>query len=133
MFIYFVLIYCNVEDFKLFSFHKSLVEAKSLPTVLQTAKNNIDLGSTMHEARFDVFFQELVSILDLDLDNILSAISTTTQLKNQNVLNLTNTTTAKIGLGIHTFYETRLHISKHLKGLSGPRVSNVTVLHHSHF
>merc|ERR1719458_1137618 len=41
-YLYFVLTYCSVEDFKLFLFHKNLVDRKSMRTVLQAAKNNIN-------------------------------------------------------------------------------------------
>ena len=99
MIIYFVLTFCNVEDFKLFSFHQSLVGSNSLPSVVQAAKNNIDLESE-HEERFKLFFQELVSILDMDLGNILMAISTPTQPPKQNMVHLRNASTATVGSGI---------------------------------
>ena len=99
MTIYFVLTFCNVEDFKLFSFHHSLVESRSLPSVVQGAKNNIDLGPVEYEERFKLFFQELVTILDMDLGNVLMSISTTAELKNQDVLHLRNASIDTIGSG----------------------------------
>ena len=94
-----MLIYCNIEEFKLFSFHKTLVESKSLPTVLQTAKNNIDLESIQYGDYGKAFFQELVVILELDLDTIMVAISTTASLKDPDMLNSKNTTMAAVVSG----------------------------------
>ena len=90
-FIYLLLVHCNVKDLKLFSFYKKLLESKSLPSVLQATKNNIDspemVGNRMY---LKSFFKDLVKILDLDLGNIMFASLTSAQLRDQELLNLDN-------------------------------------------
>ena len=89
IFIYFVLIHCNVGDIKVFLFYKNLLESKNLPSVVQTVKNSIDLEESdetrkLHKA----FFEDLVNILDMDLKNIMLTMLTATQLRDQDLLNL---------------------------------------------
>ena len=93
-FIYFLLVHCNVKDLKLFSFYKKLVEGKSLPSVVQATKNNIDLAKLVENRKYlKSFFKDLVKILDLDLGNIMFAMLTSTQLRDQELLNLDNNMT----------------------------------------
>ena len=82
-----MLTYCSVEDFKLFLFHKNLVDRKSMRTVLQAAKNNINsrnVKNCENQWRMKVFFKELSEVLELDLSAILRAISTEAQLQGLN-------------------------------------------------
>ena len=69
----------------MFSFHKNLVQTQSFSTVVQTAKNNIDLMSDDQNDIFHSFFQSLKGILDLDLEQIETYLSTT-KLKHRNLL-----------------------------------------------
>ena len=88
MFIYFVLIHCDLDKVKLASFHRSLVENKSIRTIVQAAKNNVELGSAKNKLHFKLFFEELASIVGMDVDNILSAVSRTSQMNDmQRILN----------------------------------------------
>ena len=80
MFIYFVLIYCDLDEVKLASFHRSLVENKSIRTIMQAAKNNVELGSAKEKLNFKLFFEQVASIVGMDVDNILSAVSRTSQM-----------------------------------------------------
>ena len=87
MYLYFVLTYCSVEDFKLFLFHKNLVDSKSMRTILQAAKNNINSRNVKkcdNQWRMKTFFKELSEVLELDLSGILRAISTEAQLQGLN-------------------------------------------------
>ena len=87
MYLYFVLTYCSVEDFRLFLFHKNLVDGKSKRTILQAAKNNINSRNVKkceNQWRMKTFFKELSEVLELDLSDILRAISTEAQLQGLN-------------------------------------------------
>lgn len=85
--LYFVLTFCSVEDFKLFLFHKNLVNSKRIRTILQAAKNNINSRNVRmcdNRWRMKTFFKELTEVLELDLSGILRAISTEAQLQGLN-------------------------------------------------
>ena len=78
---------------------------KSLPTIVQTTKNNIDLGSPDHLDRFKLFFSQLEDILGMDLGSIMAATSTTTQLADQDLSTLRNLTdVATIASGILKYH-----------------------------
>ena len=85
--LYFVLTYCNAEDFKLFLFHRHLVNSGSTRTIIQAAKNNINLRNVKNcenRWRINLFFKELSKVLDLELGGLLRAISTEAQLQGLN-------------------------------------------------
>ena len=85
--LYFVLTYCSVEDFKLFLFHKNLVDSASIRTIVQAAKNNINSRNVKkceNQWRMKAFFKELSEVLELNLGGILRAISTEAQLQGLN-------------------------------------------------
>ena len=69
----------------MFSFHKNLVQTQSFSTVVQTAKNNIDLMSDDQNDIFHLFFLSLKGILDLDLEQIETYLSTI-KLKDLNLM-----------------------------------------------
>ena len=78
---------------------------KSLPTIVQTTKNNIDLGSPDYLDRFKLFFDQLEYILGMDLGSIMAATSTTAQLADQDLSTLRNLTdVATIASGILKYH-----------------------------
>ena len=93
-FIYFLLIRCNVKDLQLFSFYKNLVEGQNLPSVVQATKNNIDSAKLVENRKYlKSFFKDLLKILDLELGNLMFAMLTSAQLRDQDLLNLDNNMT----------------------------------------
>ena len=108
--LYFVLTYCGVEDFKLFLFHKNLVDSKSIRTIVQAAKNNINSRNVRkcdNQWRVKTFFKELSEVLKFDLGGILRAISTTAQLQGLNEKELPylieeNVTTFSLQTGMYS-------------------------------
>lgn len=110
-FIYFLLIHCNVQDLKLFSFYKKLVEDKNLPSVVQATKNNIDSAELVENRKYlKSFFKDLVKILDLDLSNIMFAMLTSAQLRDQELLNLDdNMTLTNVTSGYNTLQQAEMN------------------------
>ena len=106
-----MLTFCSVEDFKLFLFHKNLVNSKTIRTIVQAAKNNINSRNVKNcdnQWRLKTFFKELSEILELDLSGILRAISTEAQLQGLNEKELPylkeeNMTQFSLQTGIHAF------------------------------
>ena len=115
--LYFVLTYCDVEDFKLFLFHKNLVDTKSKRTIVQTAKNNINSRNVKkceNQWRMKTFFKKFSELLELNLSGILRAISTEAQLEGLNERELPylkeeNMTQFSLQTGVR-FIEYRLNI-----------------------
>ena len=66
---------------------------------MQAAKNNVELGSAKNKLHFKLFFEELASIVGMDVDNILSAVSRTPQMNDMQ--RIWNGTGAEINEGIY--------------------------------
>ena len=78
-----MLAYCNVEDFKLFLFHRNLVTTRSKRTIIQAAKNNVNSNTVKrcdNQWRVNLFFEAISEVLDFQLSGILRKISTQTHL-----------------------------------------------------
>ena len=82
--LYFMLIYCNIESLKLSIFHELLAGGKDVTTILQATKNNMELHSIKEAANKDnlnQFYGSLINLLDLELQQVLLAISTPSDIK----------------------------------------------------
>ena len=66
---------------------------------MQAAKNNVELGWAKNKLHFKLFFEELASIVGMDVDNILSAVSRTPQMNDMQ--RIWNGTGVKMKEGIY--------------------------------
>ena len=82
--IYFILVFCEEESFKLFQFFKALINNETTRTLVLSTIDNMDsikIKKCQSKQNMKLFYHQLTNILDLQLESVLEAMSTSSELQ----------------------------------------------------
>ena len=82
--LYFLLVFCDEESFQLFEFFRTLIHDKTIRTlILSTIKNmaSKDIKNCQNKQNLKLFYRKLTNSLDLQLEEVLEAISSSSGLE----------------------------------------------------